>query len=96
MTRVVRDIILGEVVSHLVEQLTRATSIIDGLNERLKHARFFARNTRFSLKLSVRLTRHPDIPFDHVAVATALARAWPRDARRCAGAADGDLRRLAG
>ena len=72
VTRVVRDIILGEVVSHLVEQLIRATTIIESLNERLKHARFFARNTRFSLKLSVRLARLPDIPFDHVAVATAL------------------------
>jgi hypothetical protein len=72
VTRVVRDIILGEVVSHLVDQLTRAESIIAGLNERLASARFFARNTRFSLKLSVRLSRHPDIPFDHVAVATAL------------------------
>ena len=72
VTRVVRDIILGEVVSHLVDQLTRAQSIIEGLNERLASARFFARNTRFSLKLSVRLSRHPDIPFDHVAVATAL------------------------
>ncbi|HEX6800608.1 MAG TPA: SbcC/MukB-like Walker B domain-containing protein [Ktedonobacterales bacterium] len=72
VTRVVRDIILGEVVSHLVEQLTRAQAIIEGLNERLSTARFFARNTRFSLKLSVRLARHPDIPFDHVAVATAL------------------------
>ena len=72
VTRVVRDIILGEVVSHLVEQLRRAQSIIEGLNERLVTARFFARNTRFAMKLSVRLTRHPDIPFDHVAVATAL------------------------
>lgn len=72
VTRVVRDIILGEVVSHLVDQLTRAQGIIEGLNERLASARFFARNTRFSLKLSVRLTRHPDIPFDHVTVATAL------------------------
>lgn len=72
VTRVVRDIILGEVVSHLVDQLTRADSIIRGLNERLSSARFFARNTRFSLKLSVRLTRHADIPFDHVTVATAL------------------------
>ncbi len=72
VTRVVRDIILGEVVSHLVEQLRRAQSIIEGLNERLATARFFARNTRFSMKLSVRLTRHPDIPFDHVTVATAL------------------------
>jgi DNA repair exonuclease SbcCD ATPase subunit len=72
VTRVVRDIILGEVISHLVEQLTRAQAIIEGLNERLSAARFFARNTRFSLKLSVRLARHPDIPFDHVAVATAL------------------------
>ncbi|HUY79702.1 MAG TPA: SbcC/MukB-like Walker B domain-containing protein, partial [Ktedonobacterales bacterium] len=72
VTRVVRDIILGEVVSHLVEQLTRAQIIIEGLNERLATARFFARNTRFSMKISVRLTRHPDIPFDHVAVATAL------------------------
>jgi hypothetical protein len=72
VTRVVRDIILGEVVSHLVDQLTRAQSIIEGLNERLTSARFFARNTRFSLKISVRLARHPDIPFDHVAVATAL------------------------
>ena len=72
VTRVVREIILGEVVSHLVDQLGRADSIIAGLNERLQTARFFARNTRFSLKLSVRLTRHQDIPFDHVAVATAL------------------------
>jgi energy-coupling factor transporter ATP-binding protein EcfA2 len=72
VTRVVREIILGEVVSHLVDQLTRADSIINGLNERLSTARFFARNTRFSLKLSVRLTRHEDIPFDHVAVAAAL------------------------
>jgi energy-coupling factor transporter ATP-binding protein EcfA2 len=72
VTRVVRDIILGEVVSHLVEQLRRAQSIIEGLNERLATARFFARNTRFSMKLSVRLTHHPDIPFDHVTVATAL------------------------
>ncbi len=72
VTRVVREIILGEVVSHLVDQLTRADSIINGLNERLQTARFFARNTRFSLKLSVRLTRHGDIPFDHVAVAAAL------------------------
>src|SRR5487761_1996136 len=72
VTRVVRDIILGEVVSHLVEQLRRAQSIIEGLNERLVTARFFARNTRFAMKLSVRLTRHPDIPFDHVAIATAL------------------------
>jgi DNA repair exonuclease SbcCD ATPase subunit len=72
VTRVVRDIILGEVVSHLVEQLRRAQSIIEGLNERLATARFFARNTRFLMKLSVRLTRHPDIPFDHVTVATAL------------------------
>ena len=72
VTRVVRDIILGEVVSHLVEQLRRAQSIIEGLNERLATARFFARNTRFSMKISVRLTRHPDIPFDHVTVATAL------------------------
>ncbi|MBF6591135.1 MAG: hypothetical protein IVW57_11500, partial [Ktedonobacterales bacterium] len=72
VTRVVRDIILGEVVSHLVDQLTRAQSIIEGLNERLANARFFSRNTRFSLKLSVRLAHHPDIPFDHVAIATAL------------------------
>ncbi len=72
VTKVVRDIILGEVVSHLVEQLVRAQDIIVGLNERLANARFFARNTRFSLKLAVRLARHPDIPFDHVAVATAL------------------------
>jgi hypothetical protein len=72
VTRVVRDIILGEVVNHLVEQLSRAQSIIEGLNERLQHARFFARNTRFSLKLSVRLSRMPDVPFDHVAIATAL------------------------
>jgi DNA repair exonuclease SbcCD ATPase subunit len=72
VTRVVRDIILGEVVSHLVDQLVRAQEIITGLNERLATARFFARNTRFSLRLAVRLTRHPDIPFDHVAVATAL------------------------
>ena len=72
VTRVVRDIILGEVVSHLVDQLVRADEIIVGLNERLTTARFFARNTRFSLRLAVRLTRHPDIPFDHVAVATAL------------------------
>jgi ABC-type oligopeptide transport system ATPase subunit len=72
VTRVVRDIILGEVISHLVDQLTRAQSIIEGLNERLATARFFARNTRFSLRISVRLNRHPDIPFDHVTVATAL------------------------
>jgi energy-coupling factor transporter ATP-binding protein EcfA2 len=72
VTRVVRDIILGEVVSHLVDQLMRAHEIIVGLNERLATARFFARNTRFSLRLAVRVTRHPDIPFDHVAVATAL------------------------
>jgi Putative exonuclease SbcCD, C subunit/P-loop containing region of AAA domain len=72
VTRVVRDIILGEVVSHLVDQLVRAHEIIVGLNERLATARFFARNTRYSLRLAVRLTRHPDIPFDHVAVATAL------------------------
>ena len=73
VTRVVRDIILGEVVSHLVDQLTpRRRASSTGLNERLATARFFARNTRFSLKLSVRLTRHPDIPFDHVTVATAL------------------------
>jgi hypothetical protein len=72
VTRVVRDIILGEVVSHLVDQLARAQEIIEGLNERLVTARFFARNTRFALKLAVRLTRHPDIPFDHVSVATAL------------------------
>jgi energy-coupling factor transporter ATP-binding protein EcfA2 len=72
VTRVVRDIILGEVVSHLVEQLVRAQGIIEGLNERLVTARFFARNTRFSLKISVRLARLPDVPFDHVAVATAL------------------------
>ena len=72
VTRVVRDIILGEVISHLVDQLTRAQGIIEGLNERLSTARFFARNTRFSLKLSVRLTRHADSPFDHIAVATAL------------------------
>ena len=72
VTRVVRDIILGEVVNHLVDQLVRATTIIEGLNERLQHARFFARNTRFSLKLSVRLARLPDVPFDHVAIATAL------------------------
>jgi energy-coupling factor transporter ATP-binding protein EcfA2 len=72
VTKVVRDIILGEVVSHLVEQLARAQDIIVGLNERLANARFFARNTRFSLKLTVRLARHPDIPFDHVAVASAL------------------------
>jgi hypothetical protein len=72
VTKVVRDIILGEVVSHLVEQLARAQEIIDGLNERLSAARFFARNTQFSLRLTVRLARHPDIPFDHVAVATAL------------------------
>ena len=72
VTRVVRDIILGEVVNHLVDQLTRAQGIIEGLNERLQHARFFARNTRFSLKLSVRLARMPDVPFDHVAIATAL------------------------
>src|SRR5579871_1375664 len=72
VTRVVRDIILGEVVSHLVEQLVRAQKIIEGLNERLVTARFFARNTRFSLKLSVRLSRLPDVPFDHVTVATAL------------------------
>jgi hypothetical protein len=72
VTRVVRDIILGEVVSHLVDQLMRAHEIIVGLNDRLAAARFFARNTRFSLRLAVRVTRHPDIPFDHVAVATAL------------------------
>jgi hypothetical protein len=72
VTRVVRDIILGEVVSHLVDQLARAQSIIEGLNERLATAHFFARNTRFSLKISARLNRHPDIPFDHVAVTTAL------------------------
>src|SRR5262249_54272409 len=72
VTRVVREIILGEVVSHLVEQLSRAQSIIEGLNERLSSARFFARNTRFSLKIAVRLARMPDIPFDHVAIATAL------------------------
>jgi colicin import membrane protein len=72
VTRVVRDIILGEVVSHLVDQLVRAQEIIVGLNERLVTARFFARNTRFSLRLAVRLARHPDIPFDHVVVATAL------------------------
>jgi hypothetical protein len=72
VTRVVRDIILGEVVSHLVDQLMRAHEIIVGLNERLATARFFSRNTRFSLRLAVRVTRHPDIPFDHVAVATAL------------------------
>ena len=47
VTRVVRDIILGEVVSHLAEQLTRANEIILGLNDRLANARFFARNTRF-------------------------------------------------
>jgi|GEM_PF-1262618 len=84
VTKVVRDIILGEVVSHLVEQLVRAQDIIVGLNERLQNARFFARNTRFSLKLSVRLARHPDIPFDHVAVATALVehgRAMPGQVR---------------
>jgi len=72
VTRVVRDIILGEVVSHLAEQLRRADEIIGGLNQRLANARFFSRNTRFSLKLSVRVTRHPDIPFDHVSVATAI------------------------
>jgi hypothetical protein len=72
VTRVVRDIILGEVVSHLVEQLMRAQKIIEGLNERLVTARFFARNTRFSLKLSVLLSRLPDVPFDHVTIATAL------------------------
>ena len=72
VTRVVRDIILGEVVSHLVEQLVRAEKIIEGLNERLVTARFFARNTRFSLKLSVLLSRLPDVPFDHVTIATAL------------------------
>jgi hypothetical protein len=72
VTRVVRDIILGEVVSHLVEQLLRAQKIIEGLNERLVTARFFARNTRFSLKLSVLLSRLPDVPFDHVTIATAL------------------------
>ena len=72
VTRVVRDIILGEVISHLVDQLVRAQNIIEGLNERLVTARFFARNTRFTLKLSVRLDHLPDIPFDHVAVATAL------------------------
>ncbi len=84
VTKVVRDIILGEVVSHLVEQLVRAQDIIAGLNERLANARFFARNTQFSLKLSVRLARHPDIPFDHVAVATALlehGRAMPSQVR---------------
>ncbi len=72
VTRVVRDIILGEVLSHLVEQLVRAQGIIGGLNERLSTARFFARNTRFSLKLSVRLAHLPDIPFDHVTIASAL------------------------
>jgi hypothetical protein len=72
VTRVVRDIILGEVVSHLVEQLNRAQGIIEGLNERLANARFFVRNTRFQLKLAVRLARLPDVPFDHVAIATAL------------------------
>ncbi|MGO8951141.1 MAG: SbcC/MukB-like Walker B domain-containing protein [Ktedonobacterales bacterium] len=72
VTRVVRDIILGEVVSHLVEQLLRAQKIIEGLNERLVTARFFARNTRFSLKISVLLSRLPDVPFDHVTIATAL------------------------
>ncbi len=72
VTKVVRDIILGEVVAHLVEQLVRADDIIQELNKRLINARFFARNTRFTLKLAVRLARHPDIPFDHVAVATAL------------------------
>jgi hypothetical protein len=72
VTRVVRDIILGEVVTHLAEQLRRASEIIGALNERLATARFFARNTRFQLKLSVRVTRHPDIPFDHVTVATAI------------------------
>jgi len=72
VTRVVRDIILGEVVSHLVEQLNRAQGIIDGLNERLANARFFVRNTRFQLKLAVRLARLADVPFDHVTVATAL------------------------
>ncbi len=84
VTKVVRDIILGEVVSHLVEQLVRAEDIIAALNERLVNARFFARNTRFSLKLAVRLARHPDIPFDHVAVATALVehgRAMPGPVR---------------
>ncbi len=84
VTRVVRDIILGEVVSHLVEQLARAEDIIAGLNERLANARFFARNTKFSLKLSVRLARRPDIPFDHVSVATALiehGRALPSQER---------------
>jgi hypothetical protein len=84
VTKVVRDIILGEVVSHLVEQLVRAQDIIVGLNQRLANARFFARNTQFSLKLSVRLARHPDIPFDHVAVATALlehGRAMPSQVR---------------
>ncbi len=72
VTRVVRDIILGEVISHLVDQLVRAQDIIEGLNQRLVTARFFARNTRFTLKIAVRLSRMPDIPFDHVAVATAL------------------------
>lgn len=84
VTKVVRDIILGEVVSHLVEQLVRAQEIIEGLNVRLANARFFARNTRFALKLAVRLARHPDIPFDHVAVATALVehgRAMPGQTR---------------
>ena len=84
VTKVVRDIILGEVVSHLVEQLVRAQDIVDGLNERLANAHFFARNTQFSLKISVRLARHPDIPFDHVAVATALlehGRAMPSQVR---------------
>ena len=72
VTRVVRDIILGEVVTHLAEQLRRANEIILGLNDRLANARFFARNTRFYMKLSVRVTRHPDIPFDHVTIATAI------------------------
>src|SRR6185312_44460 len=40
VTRVVRDIILGEVVSHLAEQLRRANEIILGLNDRLANARF--------------------------------------------------------
>ncbi len=84
VTKVVRDIILGEVVAHLVEQLVRADDIIQELNKRLINARFFARNTRFTLKLAVRLARHPDIPFDHVAVATALVehgRAMPSAVR---------------
>ena len=96
VTRVVRDIILGEVVSHLVDQLTRAQSIIEGLNERLQTARFFARNTRFSLKLSVRLTRASRYSLRSRRGGDRAAGAWPRDARWRAGATHGDLRGLAG